>query len=87
MDIALLPTMQIFAKAVALSSFAILTLYLDWFMIFRTLKSPSNVNNKEITDLPREVSLPTPLHLSNKHNGKNDVALALGQNKQSGNTV
>ena len=53
-----------------LSSVAILTLYLDWFIIFRTLKSPSNVNNKEITDLPREVSLPTPLHLSNEHNGK-----------------
>lgn len=59
-----------FCKSSGLSTSAALTLYSDWLIIFRTLKSPSNVNEKEITDLPREGPLLTPLHLSNMHNGK-----------------
>lgn len=62
--------LDIFAKAVALSTSPALTLCLDWFIIFRTLKSPFNVNKKEITDLPPEVPLPTSLHLSKMYNGK-----------------
>lgn len=62
--------LNIFVKEVALSSSAARTLYRYWVIIFRTLKSPFNVNKKEITDLPHEVPLPTSLHLSNVHNGK-----------------
>ena len=62
--------LNIFAKVVALSNSVAWTLYRYWVIIFRTLKSPFNVNKKEITDLPHEVPRPTSLHLSNVHNGK-----------------